>query len=242
MDDIGIYTDIYESGKRDQYGHKLYYATCKVCGERIEKKLANIKRSNQVCRHKKMADSVDSINDMPKGWTNLSALNRKIYDTWKAMLRRTTQTCWDQHPTYKGTTVDESWKTLSVFVEDIKHLPGYEEWVNAPKKSMMLDKDTLVNGNQHYSKNTCCFISALESGRDVNKRHPNNTSSAVTAFVAKYSVPVKIVHNTTGEEKEFSSLSAACREMDWNQRNVYRVLSDKYPHNYSIKGWSIVKV
>lgn len=32
LDDIGIYTNIHESGNTVADGHKLYYATCKVCG------------------------------------------------------------------------------------------------------------------------------------------------------------------------------------------------------------------
>lgn len=79
-----------------------------MCGAHVEKKLVEIKRSNKVCRHK---NQTDSENDMPKGWIRASELNKKIYDTWKAMLRRTTLQLWEKYPTYEGTTVDESWRT-----------------------------------------------------------------------------------------------------------------------------------
>lgn len=242
LEDIGIYTDIYESGRKDKYGNKMYYATCKICGAIVEKKLSNIKRSNKVCRHNNQSNNLEKNNDMPKDWISLSKLNRKIYDLWRDMLFRATPKCWDKNPTYNGTTVDESWRTLSIFANDIKYLPGYNEWVNAPKRSMMLDKDTLVEGNKHYSKNTCCFISALESSKDVNKRHPNNTTKAVAAVVKKYSIPVRITNKETGEEKIFDSLSDACRTMKWSMGNAYQVLSDKYPNNHSIKGWIITKM
>ena len=243
MEDIGIYTNIHESGRKDRYGNKMYYATCKICGTEVEKKLSNIKRSNKLCRHKVRLNNLgDHNNDMPTGWINISSLNRKIYDTWRKMLFRTTQICWDKNPTYNGTTVDESWRTLSTFVNDIKFLPGYDKWASAPKRSMMLDKDILIEGNKHYSKDTCCFISALESSIDVNKRHPNNTEKANAAFVEKYSIPVKIINKTTREEKVFASLSEACRVMEWSRGNAYQVLSDKYPSAHSIKGWEIVRV
>ena len=182
-----------------------------------------------------------SKNDMPIGWRGLSELNQRIYDIWRAMLRRTTKELWDKYPTYEGTTVDESWRTLSVFVEDIKCLPGYDAWVNSPKRSMMLDKDTLIDGNKHYSKVTCCFISALESSKDVHKRNPNMTANGNAAVAAKYSIPVKITNNETGEEKIFSSLTVACKVMGWSRGGAYKVWSDKYPHHYAIKGWSITK-
>lgn len=239
IDDIGIYTNIYESGKREKYGNKLYCATCKVCGAHVEKKLVEIKRSNKVCRHK---NQIDSENDMPKGWVRASELNKKIYDTWKAMLRRTTLQLWGKYPTYEGTTVDESWRTLSVFVEDIKYLQGYDEWINSTKRSMMLDKDTLVEGNKHYSKDTCCFITILESNKDVHKRNPNMAENGRNAVSEKYSKPIKIINNQTGEERIFSSVTVACKIMGWSRGGAYKVLSDKYPHHNSIKGWSIVKI
>ena len=179
------------------------------------------------------------INDMPTGWINQSELNTKIYYLWKNMIFRTTQKCWDENPTYVGTTVDESWLKLSNFVSDIKELSGYNEWVNSSKRMMMLDKDTLVEGNKHYSKNTCCFISSLESSLDVNKRHPNNTEKAIRCSVENNSMPVKFINKTSKEEKVFPSLKEACREMNINERNSWKVLSDKYPNCHSIKGWEI---
>ena len=239
IDDIGIYTDIHESGKRNKDGNKMYYATCKVCGTIVEKKLANIKRSNKICCHKTQKNNLNKINDMPVGWINKSDLNKKIYDTWRGMWNRTTEKCWEKYPTYVGTTVDDSWRLLSNFVNDIKELPGYEEWANSKKRMMMLDKDTLVDGNKHYSKETCCFITALESSKDVNKRHPDNTSKANAASVKKCSIPVKIMNKQTFEEKIFPSLREACRVMGWNEGNAWKVVSDKYPYNSSVEGWTI---
>lgn len=242
INDIGIYTNIHESGNKNKDGNKMYYATCKICGTIVEKKFSNIKRSNQLCCHKNKPNKIDKINDMPIGWIDRSDLNRKIYDTWRDMLFRTTEKCWDKNPTYIGTTVDESWRTLSNFVNDIKELSGYNQWANSPKKSMMLDKDTLIEGNKHYSKETCCFISSLESSRDVNRRHPNNTEKARLAFIEKYSIPVKLTNKITHEEKLFTSLAEACRVLDLNSGNAWQALSDKYPNHHSTKGWIIEKI
>ena len=72
--DIGIYTNIHESGNKDSSKHKLYYATCSVCGTVVEKTLSDIKKSNKICRHKILNKNIDGykINDMPKGWMNKS--------------------------------------------------------------------------------------------------------------------------------------------------------------------------
>ena len=67
LEDIGIYTNIHESGNVASDRHKLYYATCKVCGTVVEKRLADIKESNKVCRHKILNDNYNKykLNDMP---------------------------------------------------------------------------------------------------------------------------------------------------------------------------------
>lgn len=241
IEDIGIYTDIHESGRKNKDGNKMYYATCKICGTVVEKKLSNIRRSNKFCRHHNTPNNLNKINDMPVGWMNKSDLNRKIYNAWRDMLFRATEKCWEKYPTYIGTTVEESWRTLSNFINDIKELNGYEDWTHAEKRMMVLDKDTIIKGNKHYSKETCCFITILESNRDVINRHPNNTQKAQEAYLQKYSIPVKITNKETNEEKIFSSLREACRKMGWSQGSAWQVLSDKYPHSHSIKGWVIEK-
>lgn len=239
--DIGIYIDIHESGNKTKDGHKLYFATCSICNTKIEKTLSDIKVSNKVCRHKVIDEYSENykLNDMPSGWMNRSELNMRIYDAWKAMILRTTKKFWDKYPSYKGTTVDDSWRVLSQFVNDIKELPGYEEWANSPRKGMMLDKDTLVEGNKHYSKLTCCFISHADSNRDVYKRHPENLEKAKKVFVENNSIPLKLTNKKTKEVRYFPSINEACRQLNLNRSHVWMILSDKYPGHYSAKGWIV---
>lgn len=242
LEDIGIYTDIHESGNIAKDRHKLYYATCKICGTVVEKRLADIKESNKVCRHKTLNSKYNKINDMPKGWMNKSELNMRIYYLWKSMINRTTQKFWNKYPTYIGTTVANEWRILSNFVNDIKELDGYEQWVNATGQMMMLDKDTIIQGNKHYSKATCKFITHTESNQDVNRRHPENLRKACEVFKENASGPVRFIKKKTNEMIDFPSLREACRALDLNLRNAWMVLSDKYPGHHTIKGWTISKI
>ena len=191
-----------------------------------------------------MEKTVDyqKINDMPRGWASQSELNMRIYYMWKAMIVRTTQKYWDKYPTYEGTTVDDDWRKLSQFVNDIKYLNGYDEWVNSPRKRMMLDKDTIIKGNKHYSKDTCCFITHAESNRDVINRHPENLEKARATYVEQSSIPIKLTNKKTGEVKFFTSIKEACRQMNLNNRHVWMILSDKYSGHYSTKGWLVEKI
>ncbi len=244
LEDIGIYTNIHESGNIASDRHKLYYATCKICGTTVEKRLADMKESNTVCRHKVLDENSSSykFNDMPKGWMNQSCLNMRIYDMWKAMIRRTTEKYWNKYPTYTGTTVDDKWRTLSNFVNDIKELDGYNQWVEASGEIIMLDKDTIVQGNKHYSKDTCKFITHTESNQDVIRRHPENLEKARNTFKEIASEPVRFTNIKTKETIDFPSLKEACRVLNLNFRNAWMVLSDKYPGHHTIKGWTIVKI
>lgn len=242
LEDIGIYTNIHESGNIAKDRHKLYYATCKVCGTVVEKRLADIKESNKVCRHKTLNSDHHKINDMPKGWMNKSELNMRIYYLWKSMINRTTQKFWDKYPTYTGTTVSDEWRILSNFVNDIKELDGYEQWVNAAGQMMMLDKDTTIPGNKHYSKDTCKFITHTESNQDVSRRHPETLRKARDAFKENASEPVRFIKKKTSEIVDFQSLKEACRTLNLNLRNAWMVLSDKYPGHHTIKGWTITKI
>lgn len=242
LEDIGIYTNIHESGNIAKDKHKLYYATCKICGTVVEKRLPDIKQSNKVCRHKTLNGDYNKINDMPKGWMNQSELNMRIYYLWKSMINRTTQKFWNKYPTYIGTTVSDEWRILSNFVNDIKELDGYEQWICSAGQMMMLDKDTIIPGNKHYSKDTCRFITHKESNQDVFRRHPDNLEKARNTFKETSSEPVRFTNIKTKETIDFPSLKEACRVLDLNLRNAWAALSDKYPGHYTIKGWTISKI
>ena len=240
--EIGIYTNVRQDGVASDSKHKMYSATCSICGKTVRQRMGDLKRSCDSCHHKKGNAQDNKINDMPRGWTTESELNLRIYYLWKAMILRTTEKFWEKYPSYKGTTVDESWLSLRNFVEDVVDLEGYDKWCVSEKHEMMLDKDTIVAGNKHYSKETCHFISHADSNRDVAKLHPNNMQKAHIAQIESQSEAVRFTNVRTGEIKDFPSLKEACRELDLNLRNAWEILSDKYPECKTTHGWKIEKI
>lgn len=239
--DIGIYTNIHESGNKANSGHKLYYAICSVCSTVVEKTWSDIKESNKICRHKVLDESIDGykINDMPKGWMNESALNMRIYYLWKAMITRTTQKYWDKYPTYTGTTVDNSWRKLSQFVNDIQELPGYDQWEASTNRRIMLDKDTIIAGNKCYSKETCCFLTHAESNQDVAKRHPENLQKARQVYIDNNSMPVILININTEESIKYPSIKAASRNTGLNYKQVRKAFHSNDPNEHIVKGWLV---
>jgi thymidylate synthase len=92
----------------------------------------------------------------------------RAYNMWNSMLGR----CYDKcHPSYdsyggKGVYVSPRWKNFELFIEDIKDLPFFDEWLNG--ENYCLDKD--YYGSNCYSKKTCLFLSEEE-----NKLYQSNT-------------------------------------------------------------------
>jgi hypothetical protein len=95
--------------------------------------------------------------------------NKKAYTAWFHMISR----CYDprdsMYSSYGavGVRVSDEWLCFENFVNNIKFLPGYNEWVNDTERIYQLDKDTLqVNVPNHeriYSKETCCFIPQIDN-------------------------------------------------------------------------------
>lgn len=74
------------------------------------------------------------------------------------------------YKTYNDCTMDSNWEDLDLFIEDLKQIPGYDEWFNNPGQRIALDKDIKIPGNKHYSKDTCMFVSASENAKESMKR------------------------------------------------------------------------
>lgn len=228
MEDLGIYTNIRKS-KKAKDGHQLYYADCKICGKTVERYLYDLRHYNQKCQHRKLLENNHTISPEIKN----DPQYRRIYDMWRHMILRTTKEYWEKHPTYTGTTVSEEWKNFNNFYYDIQKLDGYQLWRDNPKKRIMLDKDTKVPGNKHYSKETCCFLTHADSNRDVHNRHPENIQKAKQQSIISHSIPIKAIHTETKEELFFSSMKSAQKHFKVFRENIKNCLDNKA----MIKGW-----
>ena len=252
MEDLGIYTNIRESGNKSPWDgkHKMYYADCKICGKTVERTLYDLKHFNAICQHGNGFGQNNNLNIIPpkKDYSNVNhEYYKRVYDLWRHMLMRTTSKFWKKYPCYKGTTVSDDWLSFDNFYEDIKELPNYEEWKNNYGKRMMLDKDVLGNGKKHYSKETCCFLSHADSNRDVIKRHPENLEKlweGSKKYKEKISRKVKATNKKTGEVKIFNSIRECAKELNDLPSHIWMCLSKdpKYVSHKSSKGWKFEEI
>lgn len=96
------------------------------------------------------------INDWHTKISNGGGKHIPEYKMWLRVLERALSNKWKvSNPTYKDTTVDPRWYSMTAFIEDVSTLVGYEQAIGS---SWHLDKDLLFKGNKHYSKDTCCFL------------------------------------------------------------------------------------
>lgn len=85
---------------------------------------------------------------------------KQAQQLWSNMLKR----CYsvkDERGYFGKATVDERWLSFENFLNDIKYLEGFDDWVKGSTdsyKASNLDKDFYVKGNTVYSRNYCRFL------------------------------------------------------------------------------------
>lgn len=97
------------------------------------------------------------INDWI-GSTYDAKIGRRIpeYRLWHRMLERAYCAKYkERNPTYKNTTVDKKWFSLTGFIDEVSSLRNYDKAIN---EGWHLDKDIIRKGNKHYSLELCCFV------------------------------------------------------------------------------------
>lgn len=139
-----------------------------------------------------------------------TSIKKKVtpaYRTWHNMISR----CYDHrrhelYPSYKDCTVADDWHNFQNFADFY-----YENF----KEGLELDKDTLIEGNRLYSKETCVFITKHENLSHMAAK--NHT------FISP-----------EGEKVEIYNLTEWCRKSGINRTCMAQVKSGKRPH---YKGW-----
>lgn len=124
----------------------------------------------------------------------------------------------------KGVTVCKRWHNFQTFCEDIKNLPGYEEWKNsdflyALDKDILCDKKDIIP--KIYSKDTCQFIEISENSRLSEKR------STGLVYEAK-----RLKDNYI---ENFKNIAEFSRKYNLNTGSINGCLIGKFRQT---KGWS----
>ncbi len=80
-----------------------------------------------------------------------------VYSLWINMLLRSTKEHWVKYPSYTNTTCSENFKSYTFFYEWCQTQIGFN-LQECAGDVWQLDKDILIDGNKHYSEDTCVFV------------------------------------------------------------------------------------
>jgi hypothetical protein len=101
-----------------------------------------------------------------------ASINKKptrMYRLWCGIISRGySENEKSRSPAYKHCSVDPTWHNFQTFCKDISSLEGFNLWLL--DSDIQLDKDSIIQGNKTYSKNTCRFLTRKQNNhRNVIK-------------------------------------------------------------------------
>lgn len=123
---------------------------------------------------------------------------RRVYRLWTDMLGR----CYCRGPkhgneSYYDVSVCDRWLTFSNFVNDLKDVPGYMDWLNN-KGKYEFDKDSLILNNKQYGPGRVMFIT--KDANNLERRLRTNNAGLEKAQQAAKKANSKKVKVTNLKE------------------------------------------
>lgn len=185
--------------------HHLNGHGCPKCkNEQFSKRLSGVAR---IVSRKKVCGI--GIYDLDSA---LDYDTRKIYNIWRAMIKR----CYDlednRNNTYKDCRVCDEWLTFSNF---------HKWYIQHYIKDWCLDKDILIQGNRLYSPSTCCFVP-----QEINcmfNRHQNGRGKSNVCGVQFYNNKYHVCLSMYGKNTYVGTFN------DLNEAfSAYKGLKEKY--------------
>lgn len=91
--------------------------------------------------------------------------DKRIASLWKGVLQRVyTVKC------YSDVTIWEPWLNYSIFAEDLKKVPFFQEWYDSPSNTYHFDKDLIDPSARTYAPHTVSFLEAEDNLLEVRLR------------------------------------------------------------------------
>lgn len=152
---------------RDKYSVAYYKCVFPKSGYETVATVSRIVNKNKRVQDR-YSPSVHNIGVMGDAY---SKDNPKLFNVWRAMIAR----CYNpKNPSYKtygaiGVTVCDRWKRFDWFLEDIKHVKGFDQ-TKIDNGELVLDKDIINREAKTYSLETCCFVTRSENTRESSLR------------------------------------------------------------------------
>lgn len=173
------------------------------------------------------------IGNMDLSYTRYDVSNKTLryreYMLWRGMIYRCYGSSNVRDKTYIGSKVCSRWLLFSNFVEDIKHLNGYELWLNNPNCRVALDKDILGKYHSYYAPQYCMFVTMAENNRERNERCgcPILNPDTIAKRVVKYSHKILATEISTNRIISYPSVRECARQIKGYSANILHCLKGR---------------
>lgn len=168
----------------------------------------------------------------------------KEYSAWSNLIRRTSGMV--KTTAYVNATCSDDWKVFSSFLRDLKLMKGYSTFLN---NDWALDKDLIVFGNKHYSKDTCVLVPREINNLLVRKESSNigckvgvHWSSKKEMYVAQLSVKTRRLYIGAfrNEEEAFQAYKKAKETYIKEVAEKWKVEIDDRVYN-TLMSWELIE-
>ena len=147
------------------------------------------------------------VNDLDYNMWSVNGTLCKAGQMWRDIIKRVaSEKFQNKRPEYKGCTISNEWIYASNFVN----------WVKSQDyKNKSIDKDIIVIGNKHYSKETCCLVTnEVNSLMCISSRNNKNNLLLGVTYRNKYISQISF----KGEHYHIGNFNLECEA-----HNAYRL-------------------
>lgn len=146
----------------------------------------------------------------------LRSSNCQAYTCWSAMSSRV-----GRIKEYKDCTISDEWKDFQTFAQ------WYYSQDRSPYESYHIDKDMLVRGNRHYSKETCCLIPGWINHMISRKQNTGKYPTCVSFSQGKYRGRFNF-NGRTYQMKACDTEAEMCKLISDKRRELVNKIADEY--------------
>ena len=174
-----------------------------------------------------ITDDCIIYNDMDRGWVSGKGQpkwHRSLYDRWKNMWERCKDPRCSRYEDYKDCEIDERYRLLSNYINDIMKLENFNKLCEDPSK-WEIDKDKKDPNNRCYFFEHLSIVLSSENTKERNNRcgNPNPSQPIVGINIKDNSILIfKSPYDATHKGFDPSNIRKCCKGIYGKSKSIYK--------------------